>query len=141
MEMLMVVGLFAMVGGMAIGIARWSLSYMHSTEIAGSRSAALDQAIGQLRGDVWRAASMRSPDQQTLQLEVDGTPITWRLDADGSIARADAGQMRRWEAGLSGASFASEQDSARLIVPDTAESRGGTISMISQFIVLGINHR
>jgi type II secretory pathway component PulJ len=139
-EMMVVIGLLAMVGGMAIGIARWSLTYMHSTETAGSRTAALDQAIGQLRGDVWRAGSMRRTDRQTLQVDVDGTSVIWRLDTNGSISRTDNGPTRRWEAGVSGASFAIDGHSAHMIVPDTDESRGGTISMMSQLMLLGATH-
>src|SRR5579864_6281466 len=89
LETMVAIGVLVVAGSMAIGIAHWSLKYLRSTQIAESHTAALDQAVAQLRSDVWCAESIHAIDGRTLLLEADGAQITWQLGNDSAITRKE----------------------------------------------------
>jgi type II secretory pathway pseudopilin PulG len=138
LEMMFVIGFIVIAGALAIHLAQWSLRYMHATELADSRNAALDQCVSQLRRDVWSASSMQNPEAQSLLLRnAANLPITWGFAEDGLVARRQGKETQTWEAGAAGVSIMIDRASVELTFADTPQSRGGSVSLISEAKLLG----
>jgi type II secretory pathway pseudopilin PulG len=139
-ELMIVLGLVVVAGSLAIHLTHWSLGYLSATQIADSRNAALDQCVAQLRRDVWKASEIATPDATTLLLDAGIDPITWQFAADGLVTRTQAKQSQTWEAGAAGASITIDHATVEMTFPDTPESRGGSLTLISQAkLLLGAN--
>lgn len=138
-EMLIVLGLLAIVALMAGQLFRVTGQISRESAQRQIREAQLDQAVQQLRADVWRASAIQIPDLHSVRLRTpDGQEIEW--DMTSTLSRksfallTDQGE-RQWTDLGADLNFAARGPSLVISV-----SRGpevdGEIVLVSQSMLL-----
>jgi type II secretory pathway pseudopilin PulG len=138
-EMLVVIGLLAVVGLVAGQLFRVTMQVQRESAWQQIHESQLDQAVRQLRTDVWRASSIdvRRPDAVRLNMS-DGQEIDWEAGSSlvrKSLSLAEDQPEQRWND--LGVSLRFTQRGVGLVVDVSrgAESQGRT-TLISQEMLL-----
>ena len=133
LEMVVVIGLFAMVAVISVPIFRWAMLTSQQSQTQANDVSRFENALRTLREDIWDAGDIRVGDSQTLVLTVaDNRQITWQLDATKSLHRKSETMDRQWPEFPGGSSFSIQSAEVLLMVPDGPSFHGGTIPFISQ---------
>ena len=138
-EMMIALGLLAIVGLMAAQVFRSVSRAWHQAAVQQSAEMRLDQAVHQLRLDVWNASSMESPDPQTLRIHpADGPAIEWRLGkaVERSSGAATPPQVQRWSDFQAELSIALHGDVVEINAGQGPGVPAGQITLVSQSMLL-----
>jgi prepilin-type N-terminal cleavage/methylation domain-containing protein len=132
-ELMVYIVLMAVFASVLIPFCHRVLITMHDSQKVTIDDARLDQAMNDLRRDVWGAAAMQSPDARSLVLRsAEGRSTTWSFAAAGTASRVTSPKSRQdWAELPPGITLSVNGALVTVIVPDHPHTRGGTITMIS----------
>ena len=125
-EMMLALSLLSTFAVGATYLFRSSLRVTAHADESVERASRFDDAIGQLRRDVWGAAKFEASDARMVRIERAGEPpITWSIDKAGTLIRASGADSdrREWRGVAEGVSF--ETRDAILVLVEPPDARGG----------------
>lgn len=137
-EILVVLGMVAFVSIVATRIFRATLRTWRESAQAQSAQFRFDQAVGQLRRDVWAARSIETPSDREAILQTPDGRIEWRAIDPAGLARstpADPADHRQWK-GLGTLTFASHGPTLVVRVHPDPQEAGGDMVLASQPMLL-----
>jgi hypothetical protein len=134
-ELMVVLGLLAVVGLIATQIFVVNLRTSSKLAEEHQEQMQFDQATNQLRRDVWNASSLTLQGPQELQIGFpDGQTITWH--AGKLLDRTFKSEARRWDAIKTNITFELHGPIVTLVVEPTQSEAGGKIVLVSQAVLL-----
>lgn len=136
-EMLVVIGLVAFVGLVSMQLFRATLRVWRQSADEQAAQARFDQAVGQLRRDVWSARSLQTPDAHSLEIQESAGTVHWEADSTEGLSRKSERHAddRRWTR-LGKLSFEASGPTLIVRLEPTHEEAGGRMVLISQTMML-----
>jgi type II secretory pathway pseudopilin PulG len=137
-EILVVLGMVAFVSIVATRLFRATLRTWRESAQSQSAQFRFDQAVGQLRRDVWSATSIEAPNPQDTILQTPEGRVEWHAVDPAGLARstpADPADHRRWE-GLGNLTFATRGPTLVVRVKPSPQDAGGEMVLASQQLLL-----
>jgi len=128
-EMLVVVLLFSILGGIAAPFPTRVVKSMRGARVEATTNAQFDNAIGVLRNNVWQATSMQIVSAHKLLLtQADHRQISWEFTSDLHLQQTDHG-LHDWGTISPSVEFAQEGSAVDVKVVDAPHFHGGTFFM------------
>ena len=137
-EILVVLGMVAFVSIVATRLFRATLRTWRDSAQSQSAQARFDQAVGQLRRDVWSATSIETPNDRETILQTPEGRIEWHAIDPAGLARsttADPVDRRRWE-GLGNLTFTPRGPTLIVRLKPDPQEAGGDMVLASQPLLL-----
>jgi type II secretory pathway pseudopilin PulG len=136
-EMLVVIGLVAFVGLVSMQLFRATLRVWKQSADEQAAQSRFDQAVGQLRRDVWSATSFQTPDAHTLEIHDAAGTVHWEPNSTEGLSRKSdhPGDDRRWPS-LGNLSFEASGPTLIVRLEPTHEEAGGRMVLVSQSMLL-----
>lgn len=137
-EILVVLGMVAFVSIVATRLFRATLRTWRESAQAQSAQFRFDQAVGQLRRDVWSATSIETPGDRETILQTPEGRVEWHAIDPAGLARstsADAADRRHWE-GLGNLTFTTRGPTLVVRVKPDPQDAGGDMVLASQPMLL-----
>jgi hypothetical protein len=130
-EMLVLLILFAAFALVASKLYASVWRLMYNATQAQTSETRLNSALATLRRDVWNAERIAGGDAK-LTLSIAGTqPVVWSIASDGTWTRRSAGEQH-WAVGLRNVAFGVRDPEIVVHIPDSRQSRGDDIRLVSQ---------
>ena len=92
-----------------------------------TNTARFDAALRALRADVWGADSL-SASKNTLTIG----SLQWTIDPSGTFIRTQQNKQQRWPTSIANITLTARATQVVVTVPDTQQSRGAQIHLVSQ---------
>jgi prepilin-type N-terminal cleavage/methylation domain-containing protein len=136
-ELIVVIGLVAFAGLVSVRIFRATLHVWKESASEQAAQSRFDQAVGQLRRDLWSATSIDSPDASALEIRTPGGIVHWKADQSAGLSRSGdrPADGRHWS-GLGKLSFEAHGPVLVLRLAPTHEEAGGQMALMSQSMLL-----
>jgi len=130
-EMLFILAILGVASLLSARLFTASMRVIRTAPQSQDHYAAVDRMSGQMRSDVWGAATIELPDAHTLVLSrIAGDSIRWTF-SDDAIVRTDSAGERRWSIGVP---LTAERSGAALILKS---DNGDELRFLSQMISAG----